>query len=109
MLIPNSNIASSPNLLISLSNCDSISSTISSIRPGWTLPSSKSLLIALEATSLLKGLCDETVTTPGVSSIIISTPVFNSIARIFLPSLPIILPFISSLGKFTIEAVFSEV
>ena len=42
----------------------------------------------------------DTETDSGSSSTIRSTPVEFSIALIFLPSLPIILPFISSLGKF---------
>ena len=40
-----------------------------------------------------------TMTTPGVSSMITSTPVAFSKARMFLPSRPIIRPFISSLGS----------
>ena len=88
---------------------DSISSTISSILPGWTLPSSSNFLMALPAISRLKGLCEETVTIPGVSSIMISTPVFNSIVLMFLPSRPMILPFMSSLGSSTTVEVFSEV
>ena len=46
-------------------------------------------------------------TASGVSSIIKSTPVIASIVLIFLPSLPIILPFISSLGKLTTVIVCS--
>ena len=37
-----------------------------------------------------------------------STPVTDSIVRMFLPSLPIILPFISSLGKSTTVTVCSS-
>ncbi len=39
---------------------------------------------------------------------ITSTPVKASNERIFLPSRPMIRPFISSLGKLTTETVFSE-
>ncbi len=49
------------------------------------------------------------VTASGVSSIITSTPVAISKARIFLPSLPITRPFISSLGKATTLTVDSTV
>ena len=45
----------------------------------------------------------------GVSSIIKSTPVTDSIVLIFLPSLPINLPFISSLGKVITDTVCSLV
>ena len=38
-----------------------------------------------------------------------SIPVKVSNALIFLPSLPIILPFMSSFGRFTIETVVSDV
>ena len=47
----------------------------------------------------LTGSNPDKITTSGVSSIINSIPVAFSIARIFLPSLPISLAFISSLGK----------
>src|SRR5690606_24292702 len=49
----------------------------------------------------------ERITASGVSSIIKSIPVRVSKARIFLPSRPIILPFISSLGNETTETVAS--
>ena len=47
--------------------------------------------------------------TSGVSSIMISTPNRDSRDLIFLPSRPMILPFISSDGKETIETVLSFV
>lgn len=59
------------------------------------------------ATSLLNGSNPDNTTASGVSSIIKSTPVNVSNAFIFLPSLPIILPFISSLGSETIDTVVS--
>ena len=43
----------------------------------------------------------------GVSSTIISTPVAASIARMFLPSLPMIRPFTSSESKLKTETQFS--
>ena len=45
----------------------------------------------------------------GVSSTIISTPVAASIARMFLPSRPIILPLSSSESRLKIETQFSMV
>ena len=84
-------------------------STISSIFAGWILPSSINFSRAILATSLLNGSNPDKITASGVSSIIKSIPVRVSNAFIFLPSLPIILPFISSLGRFTIETVVSEV
>ena len=47
------------------------------------------------------------MTASGVSSIIRSTPVRVSIALIFLPSRPMILPFISSFGSATTDTVLS--
>ena len=84
-------------------------STISSILAGWILPSSKSFSRAILATSLLSGSNPEIITASGVSSIIKSIPVKVSRVLIFLPSLPIILPFISSLGNETTDTVVSEV
>ncbi|OQA43207.1 MAG: hypothetical protein BWY48_00536 [Parcubacteria group bacterium ADurb.Bin305] len=51
----------------------------------------------------------EMVIALGVSSTIISTPVSCSMAFILRPSRPIILPFISSLGKSTTVVVISAV
>ena len=59
------------------------------------------------ATSLLNGSKPEMTTASGVSSIIKSIPVKVSNALIFLPSLPIILPFTSSDGNGTIDTVVS--
>ena len=61
------------------------------------------------ATSLLNGSNPDKITASGVSSIIKSIPVNVSKVLIFLPSLPIILPFISSLGRATTDTVVSDV
>ena len=82
--------------------------TISSIRVGWILPSTTSFSKAILATSLLIGSNPDKTTASGVSSIIRSTPVSDSRVLILRPSLPIILPFISSLGSETTEIVVSE-
>lgn len=63
---------------------------------------------AILAISLLTGSKHESVIASGVSSIIRSTPVRVSIALMLRPSLPMILPFISSLGRGTTEIVASE-
>ncbi len=86
-----------------------MSATISSIRVGWIRPSAMSLVSAMRATSrriVSKAL---TMTTPGVSSMITSTPVAFSKARMFRPSRPMIRPFISSLGMPTVLVVLSAV
>ena len=83
-------------------------STISSILAGWILPSTINFSKAILATSLLIGSKLERITASGVSSIIKSTPVNVSKVLIFLPSLPMILPFISSLGRATTCTVVSE-
>ena len=61
------------------------------------------------AISRLTGSNELTVIASGVSSIISSTPVIFSIERMFLPSLPIILPFVSSEGRATTVTVVSAV
>ena len=93
-----SNVASSPAFLIVLSISLLDFSAIDSILAGWILPSFINSFKAFIATCLLIGSKQETVTDSGASSTIRSTPVAFSIALIFLPSLPISLPFISSLG-----------
>ena len=50
-----------------------------------------------------------TMTTPGVSSMIRSTPVAFSKARMLRPSRPMMRPFISSLGMPTVLVVDSAV
>ena len=66
-----------------------------------------SFSIAFFAISRLTESKPESTTASGVSSIITSIPVAFSIALIFLPSLPMILPFISSFGRATTDTVFS--
>ena len=82
-------------------------STISSIRDGCTRPSTINFSSAILAISLRIGSNPDNITASGVSSIIKSMPVSVSNARIFLPSRPIILPFISSLGSCTTDTVVS--
>ena len=84
-------------------------STISSILAGWIRPSSTKYPIARLATSLRIGSKQLRTIDSGVSSTIRSTPVRDSIVRIFLPSLPMILPFISSFGNDTTDTVLSFV
>ncbi len=79
--------------------------TTSSMRPGCILPSRKSLSRLILAISRLTVSKHESITASGVSSIITSTPVAISSDLIFLPSLPMILPFISSLGNATTDTV----
>ena len=86
-----------------------VPATISSIRVGWMRPSAISFSSDMRATSrriMSKAL---TITTPGVSSMITSTPVAFSKARMFRPSRPMIRPFISSLGMPTVLVVVSAV
>ena len=84
-------------------------SYISSILPGCILPSFIKFSIVTFAISLLSGSKLESTIVSGVSSIIKSTPVTASIVLIFLPSLPMILPFISSFGKLITDIVASFV
>jgi hypothetical protein len=55
--------------------------------------------MATLAMCLRIGLKPDIIIVPGVSSTMTSTPVTLSKALIFLPSLPIILPLISSEGR----------
>ena len=106
-ITPVSKTALSPSsFIVSSSSCFAFSTT-SSIFAGCILPSSISFSNAIFATSLLNGSNPDRTTASGVSSIIRSTPVNVSKAFMFLPSLPIILPFISSLGSATIDTVVS--
>ena len=83
--------------------------TTSSIRAGWMRPSAISLLSDMRATSRRTGSKPLTITTPGVSSMITSTPVAFSKARMLRPSRPMMRPFISSLGISTVLVVVSAV
>ena len=83
--------------------------TNSSIRVGWMRPSAISLFSAMRAISRRTGSKPLTITTPGVSSMITSTPVAFSKARMLRPSRPMMRPFISSLGISTVLVVVSAV
>ena len=108
LLTPSSTTVLSPSALIVASTSLLAFSTVSSILAGWILPSEISFSKATLAISLLTGSKEEIVIASGVSSIIRSTPVSVSIVRMFLPSLPIIRPFISSFGRDTTETVASD-
>ena len=83
--------------------------TTSSMRPGWMRPSAMSLVSARRATSRRTGSKPDSTTVSGVSSMIRSTPVACSRARMLRPSRPMIRPFISSLGRWTTVTVCSAV
>ena len=83
--------------------------TTSSMRPGWMRPSATSFSSASRATSRRTGSKQETTTVSGVSSMMTSTPVASSNARMLRPSRPMMRPFISSLGSETAETVVSAV
>ena len=83
--------------------------TTSSIRPGWIRPSAMSFATATRATSRRTGSKPDRTTVSGVSSMIRSTPVACSSARMLRPSRPMIRPFISSLGRWTTVTVCSAV
>ena len=67
-----------------------------------------SLAKAKRPTSRRTGSKPLTITTPGVSSIITSTPETFSKARILRPSRPMMRPFISSLGMSTVFVVWGR-
>ena len=106
-ITPISNAAFSPSRKIFFSTSALDFSTTSSILTGWIRPSWISFSKASFAISRRTGSKEDNTTASGVSSIIKSTPVNVSNVLIFRPSLPIILPFISSLGKETTETVDS--
>ena len=72
-------------------------------------PSAISLLSEIRAISRRTGSKALTITTPGVSSMMTSTPVAFSSARMLRPSRPMMRPFISSLGMSTVLVVASAV
>ena len=74
------------------------------MRPSWMSRTSESLPISRRTLSKA-----ETMTTPGVSSTMTSTPVAFSKARIFRPSRPMMRPLTSSLGISTVETAVSDV
>ena len=104
---PSSKAAASPSLRTSSSRSALTRSTTSSIRAGWIRPSATSRSIACLAISRRNGSKQERMMAPGVSSMISSTPVACSSARILRPSRPMIRPFRSSLGRSTTETVVS--
>ena len=71
------------------------------MRVGWMRPSAISFVRDSRATSRRTGSKDESMTASGVSSMIRSTPVACSRARMLRPSRPMMRPFISSLGMVT--------
>jgi len=71
------------------------------MRAGWIRPSTRSRSRARFATSRRIGSNPDTTTTSGVSSMITSTPVRVSSARMLRPSRPMMRPFMSSLGSDT--------
>ena len=105
--MPISIAAFSPSCFIFCSISTLAFSTISSIRTGWIRPSETNFSNANFAISLLTGSKQDRTTASGVSSIIKSTPVNVSNVLIFLPSRPIMRPFISSEGKLTVATVDS--
>ena len=105
---PTSRAASSPHFQMMSDTSFSDLPTISSMRAGCILPSDTRLVTARRAISLRTGSKQESVTASGVSSMMRSTPVAFSIARILRPSRPIRRPFMSSLGSCTVVTVASE-
>ena len=83
--------------------------TTSSMRPGWMRPSDTSFSSASRAISRRTGSKHDTTTVSGVSSMMTSTPVASSNARMLRPSRPMMRPFISSFGSDTAETVVSAV
>ena len=77
------------------SSCFLVFSTTSSIRAGCILPSLTNRCNESRAISLLSGSKEDKMMASGVSSTTKSTPVAASMARMFLPSLPMICPLIS--------------
>ena len=94
-------------MCFSISFC--VSATTSSIRVGWMRPSWMSLVSDSRAVSRRTLSNALTMTTPGVSSTITSTPVAFSKVRMFRPSRPMIRPFMSSEGMSTVLTVVSAV
>src|SRR2546425_439054 len=108
-LMPVSYTACSPASSSEPSTSARALSTTSSIRPGWMRPSVMSRSRARRPTSRRTGSKHETTTVSGVSSMMTSTPVAASKARMFRPSRPMIRPFISSEGRATADTVLSAV
>ena len=77
------------------------------MRAGWMRPSATSLLTVSFAIARRTPSKPERTTAWGVSSMITSTPVRFSSARMLRPSRPMMRPFMSSEGSSTIETVVS--
>ena len=105
---PASTAASSPASLTATSTSLRAFSTISSMRAGCIRPSVRSLVSATRAISRRTGSKPDSVTASGVSSMMTSTPVASSRARMLRPSRPMIRPFMSSEGRGTTEVVVCE-
>ena len=88
------------------SSCDL--PTTRSMRAGWMRPSMMSVVSATRATSRRTGSKQDSSTAYGVSSTTRSTPVAFSRARMFRPWRPMMRPFMSSLGKGTVETATSD-
>ncbi len=77
------------------------------MRAGWIRPSSMSFSRAIFATARRMGLKEERTIARGVSSMMRSTPIDISMARMFLPSRPMMRAFMSSPGRSTTVTVDS--
>ncbi len=105
--IPKSIAVRLPVSITSLSSCFFTLATTSSIRAGCIRPSATNWCNAKRQTSRRIGSKALITIASGVSSTTISTPVAASNARMFRPSLPIILPLTSSLSIWKTLTEFS--
>ena len=99
--MPNSRAVASPSWRIFSQSSERTFSTISSMRAGWIRPSTMSFSRAWRATSRRRGSNAEMTIASGVSSMMRSTPVAASRARMLRPSRPMMRPFRSSEGSST--------
>ena len=77
------------------------------MRAGWMRPSASSFSSVMRAISRRTPSNAERTTALGVSSMMRSTPVRFSIARMLRPSRPMMRPFMSSDGSWTTQTVVS--
>src|ERR1700744_1650040 len=77
------------------------------MRAGWMRPSWSSFSRVSRAISRRTPSKPESTTAPGVSSMMKSTPVRFSSARMLRPSRPMIRPFMSSVASWTTDPVVS--